>query len=53
MSAITASISLGVGLMSYMLSGKQMKEAMGMIIRHKVMDYGQWRPSSRVRSWSS
>ena len=45
MSAITASISLGVGLMSYMLSGKQTEEAMGMmIIRHKVRDYGQWRP---------
>jgi hypothetical protein len=28
-----------------MLSGKQMEEAMGMmIIRHKVRDYGQWRP---------
>jgi hypothetical protein len=45
MSAIAASISLGVGLMSYMLSGKQTEEAMGMmIIRHKVRDYGQWRP---------
>jgi hypothetical protein len=45
MSAITASISLGVGLKSYMLSGKQTEEAMGMmIIRHKVRDYGQWRP---------
>jgi hypothetical protein len=45
MSVITASISLGVGLMSYMLSGKQTEEAMGMmIIRHKVRDYGQWRP---------
>ena len=31
--------------MSYMLSGKQTEEAMGMmIIRHKVRDYGQWRP---------
>jgi hypothetical protein len=41
----TASISLGVGLKSYMLSGKQTEEAMGMmIIRHKVRDYGQWRP---------
>ena len=30
---------------SYMLSGKQMEEAMGMlIIRHKVKDYGKWRP---------
>ena len=30
---------------SYMLSGKQMQEAMGMlIIRHKVKDYGKWRP---------
>ena len=30
---------------SYMLSGKQMEEAMGMlIIRHKVKDYGEWRP---------
>jgi hypothetical protein len=28
-----------------MLSGKQMEEAMGMlIIRHKVKDYGKWRP---------
>ena len=28
-----------------MLSGKQTEEAMGMmIIRHKVRDYGQWRP---------
>ena len=45
MSAITASISLGVGLVSYMLSGQQTEEAMGMmIIRHKVRDYGQWRP---------
>ena len=27
------------------LSGKQMEEAMGMlIIRHKVKDYGEWRP---------
>jgi len=45
MSAIIASISLGVGLVSYMLSGKQTDEAMGMmIIRHRVRDYGQWRP---------
>ena len=30
---------------SYILSGKQMEEAMGMlIIRHKVKDYDQWRP---------
>ena len=30
---------------SYMLSGKQVEEAMGMlIIRHKVKDYGEWRP---------
>src|SRR6478736_10073839 len=30
---------------SYMLRGKQMEEAMGMlIIRHKVKDYGKWRP---------
>jgi len=30
---------------SYMLSGKQMEEAMGMsIIRHKVKDYRKWRP---------
>jgi hypothetical protein len=30
---------------SYMLSGKQMEEAMGMlIIRHKVKDYDKWRP---------
>ena len=30
---------------SYMLSRKQMEEAMGMlIIRHKVKDYGKWRP---------
>jgi hypothetical protein len=28
-----------------MLSGKQKEEAMGtMIIRHKVKDYGKWRP---------
>jgi hypothetical protein len=28
-----------------MLSGKPMEEAMGMlIIRHKVKDYGKWRP---------
>jgi hypothetical protein len=28
-----------------MLSGKQMEEAMGvLIIRHKVKDYGKWRP---------
>ena len=32
---------------SYMLSGKQMEEAMGMsIIRHKVKDYRKWRPCS-------
>jgi hypothetical protein len=31
-----------------MLSGKQMEEAMGMlIIRHKVKDYGKWRPNVR------
>ncbi|HAH64473.1 MAG TPA: cyclase [Rhizobiales bacterium] len=31
--------------MSYMLSGKQKEGTMGMmIIRHKVRDYGQWRP---------
>jgi hypothetical protein len=30
---------------SHMLSGTQMEEAMGMlIIRHKVKDYGKWRP---------
>jgi len=30
---------------SYILSGKQMEEAMGMlIIRHKVKDYDKWRP---------
>ena len=42
MSAITASISLGVGLMSYMLSGKQKEDSSGMMsIRHKGRDYGQ------------
>src|SRR5215470_4178549 len=30
---------------SYILSGKQLEEAMGMlIIRHKVEDYDKWRP---------
>jgi hypothetical protein len=29
-----------------MLSGKQKEDSMGtMIIRHKVRDYGQWRPN--------
>ncbi len=45
MSAITLSISLSVGLTSYMHGGKQKEDSMGMmIIRHKVRDYGQWRP---------
>ena len=45
MSAITAAISLGVGLMSCMLSGTRTEGTMGMmIIRHKVRDYGQWGP---------
>jgi hypothetical protein len=46
MSAITLVDLASVGLTSYMLSGKQKEDSMGMmIIRHKVRDYGQWRPS--------
>jgi hypothetical protein len=37
--------SIGLAVASYRFSGKQKENAMGMmIVRHKVRDYGQWRP---------